>query len=44
LSKSLGFFGMDATYACAVAIVRRILEHEVRRLSAPVSAVPPRAP
>ena len=28
LSKSLGFFGMDATYACAVAIVRRILAAE----------------
>ena len=33
LSKSLGFFGMDATYACAVAIVRRILASEARRTS-----------
>jgi hypothetical protein len=31
LSKSLGYFGMDATYACAIAIVRRILELEVVR-------------
>jgi hypothetical protein len=29
LSKSLGYFGMDSTYACAVAIARRILEREV---------------
>ena len=27
---SLSYFGMDATYACAVAIVRRIFEHEIR--------------
>ena len=32
LSKSLGYFGMDATYACAVAIVRRILAAELDRL------------
>ena len=32
LSKSLSFFGVDATYACAIAIVRRILELEVERL------------
>jgi hypothetical protein len=32
LSKSMGFFGMDATYACAVAITRRILAQEVSRL------------
>lgn len=29
LSKSLGYFGMDATYACAIAITRRILAQEV---------------
>ena len=29
LSKSLGFFGMDSTYACAIAIVRRILSSEL---------------
>ena len=29
LSKSLSYFGVDATYACAIAIVRRILEQEV---------------
>ncbi|HVJ89649.1 MAG TPA: hypothetical protein VM580_07575 [Labilithrix sp.] len=34
LSKSLSFFGVDATYACAIAIVRRILELEVGRLAA----------
>jgi len=33
LSKSLSFFGVDATYACAIAIVRRILELEVQRLA-----------
>ncbi len=32
LSKSLSFFGVDATYACAIAIVRRILELECARL------------
>jgi hypothetical protein len=31
LSKSLSYFGVDATYACAIAIVRRILEREVER-------------
>lgn len=30
LSKSLSFFGVDATYACAIAIVRRIFELECR--------------
>ena len=32
LSKSLSYFGVDSTYACAVAIMRRILEQEVGRL------------
>lgn len=32
LSKSLSYFGMDATYACAIAIVRRILAVEAARL------------
>ena len=32
LSKSLSFFGVDATYACAIAIVRRVIELEVARL------------
>ncbi|WP_176728927.1 DUF6909 family protein [Thermogemmatispora onikobensis] len=27
---SLSYFGMDSTYACAVAIVRRIFAHEIR--------------
>nr|BBH89774.1 hypothetical protein KTC_45250 [Thermosporothrix sp. COM3] len=29
---SLSYFGMDSTYACTVAIVRRIFEQEIRRL------------
>jgi hypothetical protein len=29
LSKSLGYFGMDSTYACATAIIRRIFEIEL---------------
>ncbi len=33
LSKSLSYFGVDATYACAIAIVRRILAAESARLS-----------
>jgi hypothetical protein len=33
LSKSLSFFGVDATYGCAIAIVRRILELECARLA-----------
>jgi hypothetical protein len=33
LSKSLSYFGMDSTYGCAIAIVRRILATEVARLS-----------
>lgn len=32
LSKSLSYFGMDATYACTVATLRRILSQEVERL------------
>lgn len=31
LSKSLSVFGVDSTYACAIAIMRRILEQEVSR-------------
>jgi hypothetical protein len=33
LSKSLSYFGVDATYACSVAILRRIFEREIARLS-----------
>lgn len=33
LSKSLGVFGMDSTYACAIAITRRILAREIARVS-----------
>ncbi len=32
LSKSLSYFGVDSTYACAIAIVRRIFESEVARV------------
>jgi hypothetical protein len=32
LSKSLSYFGVDSTYACAIAIVRRILQQEAARL------------
>lgn len=32
LSKSLSFFGVDSTYACAIAIVKRILEQEIARV------------
>jgi hypothetical protein len=32
LSKSLSFFGVDATYSCAITIMRRILELECQRL------------
>jgi hypothetical protein len=35
LSKSLSYFGVDSTYACAIAIVRRILEQEIARVSSP---------
>ncbi len=31
LSKSLSYFGVDATYACSIAILRRILQVEVMR-------------
>ncbi len=32
LSKSLSYFGVDATYAASIAIVRRILSQEVENL------------
>lgn len=31
LSKSLSYFGVDSTYACAIAIVRRIFAREIER-------------
>jgi hypothetical protein len=34
LSKSLSYFGGDSTYACAIAIVRRIMEREIVRIKA----------
>jgi hypothetical protein len=35
LSKSMSFFGMESTYACALAIARRILRLEIERAGAP---------
>jgi hypothetical protein len=35
LSKSLSYFGVDSTYACAIATLRRIFEQEVERAGAP---------
>lgn len=32
LSKSLSYFGVDSTYACAIAICRKIFAHELSRL------------
>ena len=32
LSKSMSYFGVDATYATSVAVLRRILSQEVARL------------
>jgi hypothetical protein len=32
LSKSMSYFGVDATYACATAILRRIFQLEIARL------------
>jgi hypothetical protein len=32
LSKSLSYFGVDATYATSIAVLRRILTQEVARL------------
>jgi hypothetical protein len=33
LSKSMSFFGVESTYACAAAIARRIFSQEIGRLS-----------
>lgn len=35
LSKSLSYFGMDATYGCAITILRRIFHTELQRLAGP---------
>ena len=34
LSKSLSYFGMESTYGCAIAIVRRIFQKEIASLEA----------
>lgn len=45
---SLSYFGMDSTYACAVAILRRIFEHEIRSMyefkSGPLELITAQAP
>ena len=33
LSKSMSFFGMESTYACTIAILRRIFSRELERLA-----------
>jgi hypothetical protein len=44
LSKSLSFFGVESTYACAVAILRRIFEQELALTSAsPTHDLKPRS-
>ncbi len=43
LSKSLSFFGVDSTYACGIAIVKRIIEEELRRLDQADCAASPQA-
>lgn len=34
LSKSMSYFGVESTYACSIAILRRILSQEIARLHA----------
>jgi hypothetical protein len=33
LSKSLSYFGVDATYATSIAVLRRILAQEAARMA-----------
>ncbi len=33
LSKSMSYFGVDATYAGSIAVMRRVLEQEVKRMA-----------
>ena len=40
LSKSLSYFGVESTYGCALAIVRRIFESEIARLEGAASPAP----
>ncbi len=45
LSKSLSYFGVESTYACAIATVRRIFQRELERLDrGGVGALPPSPP
>lgn len=37
LSKSLSYFGVDATYASSIAVMRRILQQEIHRQQAKVN-------
>lgn len=41
LSKSLSYFGVDSTYACAIAIVRRIFAREVQVQSGAGTSIRP---
>ena len=40
LSKSMSYFGVDATYATSIAVLRRILQQEILRQSRRQSLVP----
>jgi hypothetical protein len=42
LSKSMSYFGVDATYATTIAVLRRILQQEIRRQARLTSAAAPR--
>jgi hypothetical protein len=41
LSKSLSYFGVESTYGCALAIVRRIFATEIARLGAAAGGAAP---
>jgi hypothetical protein len=41
LSKSLSYFGVDSTYACSVAMVRRIFKQEIARIRETESGTSP---
>jgi len=34
LSKGMSYFGVDGTYATSIAVLRRVLEQEIKRQSA----------
>lgn len=43
LSKSLSYFGVDATYATSTAVLNRLLQHEINRLQVPFDSSTPKA-